>query len=124
MSEVEHIPATSRRSLLSSLPAALLGSRDVTPTTAMVASPDAGLISLCGEYIALDREFYTLSGQMADLPADAFRSEALHGHMTGLREEAMMIHLTVDDARTAQAAGLEFIEENGGGPEARLATRS
>jgi len=40
--------------------------------------------------------------------------------MTDPDEEAMMVHLTVDDARTAQAVGVEFIEENGGGPGARL----
>jgi hypothetical protein len=44
--------------------------------------------------------------------------------MTAPPEHDLHVYLTVDDARTAQAVGAEFIEPNGGGPEARLAARS
>jgi hypothetical protein len=40
--------------------------------------------------------------------------------MTKPSEDELYVHLTVDDTRTAQAAGAEFIEPNGGGTGARL----
>jgi len=40
--------------------------------------------------------------------------------MTDPSEDDLHVHLAVDDARTAQAVGAEFIEENGGWPGARL----
>ncbi len=72
--------ANTRRSLLASLPAAALGAAVAAPAVAAAtgANPDAELIALCEEYLALDRAFCANCTAGAHMLADDPEWIALH----------------------------------------------
>ena len=69
MTKADPTPTTSRRALLASLPAVALGAAVAAPAVAAAAqpNPDAELIALCEEYVALDREFCRLGELTFDM---------------------------------------------------------
>ncbi len=85
MTKATQAPTTSRRTLLASVPAAALTAAVAAPAVAAPAvaaavqsSPDAELIALCEEYLALDRAFCANCTAGAHMLADDPEWIALH----------------------------------------------
>ncbi|MBV9748280.1 MAG: hypothetical protein JO157_05660 [Acetobacteraceae bacterium] len=72
--------ASSRRSLLASLPAVALGATVAAPAIAAAAqpSPDAELLALCAEYVTLDRALIANGLATNDMDFDDPRYDPLH----------------------------------------------
>jgi hypothetical protein len=71
MPKADPTPTTSRRALFAAVPAAALGAAVTSciarPVMAAAVNPDADLIALCEEYVALDREFCRLGELTFDM---------------------------------------------------------
>jgi hypothetical protein len=102
---------TSRRALLAGVPAAALGAASAVPALAAAAepNPDAELIRLCAEYVALDREFCRLTDLDGDLLPHDPQSEAIGAQQSAFVPRMHELHAEIAEWTAETPQGLRAL---------------